>query len=190
MKVEEAINKRTSVRKFSNKKVKFDLVLEAIDAANQAPFAGNINNLKFIIIEKDENKNYISEFTQQYWINDSEWVVIVCSELKNLEALYQDYAEKYARQQAGAAIENLLLTLTANKLGACWIGSFSEHEIKSKFRIPESWSVEAIIPIGYPKLKAEKKKRKIDLENKIFWEQWNETNKKQKYPHKDPSTSE
>lgn len=190
MKTEEAINKRVSTRDFSNKSVKFDKILEAIDAANQAPFAGNINNLKFIIIESKENKNFVSEFCQQYWMNDAQWIIIVCSELKRLEQLYQDRGPIYGKQQAGAAIQNMLLSLTDQELGACWIGSFSEHEIKSKFKIPDSWEVEAIIPVGYPKNKKQKKARKIELEGKIFWEKWNEKNKPRKYPYEDSTTYE
>ena len=56
MKTEEAITNRISTREFSNKPVKTDIILEAIDAANHAPFAGNINNLKFIIIGSKDNK--------------------------------------------------------------------------------------------------------------------------------------
>lgn len=190
MKLEEAINKRISTRDFSNKSVKFDIVLEAIDAANQAPFAGNINNLKFIIIKEKENKNLVSEFCQQHWMNDSQWIVIVCSELQRLEQLYQDRGSAYGKQQAGAAIQNFLLSITAQGLGACWIGAFSEHEIKSKFRIPEGWNIEAIIPIGYPKNKKQKKTKKNELDEKIFWEKWGQKNKPLKYPYEDPTTHE
>lgn len=188
MKTHEAIHNRVSVRQYSNKKVKFGAILEAIDAANQAPFAGNINNLKFIIVESKENKSHLGEFSQQYWINDAQWIVIVCSEIKNLENLYYEKAQTYAKQQAGAAIQNLLLSLTDQGLGACWIGAFSEHEIKTKFRIPDNWEIEALIPIGYPKDKKIKKARKIELEGKIYWDVWGQNYKKIKYPHEDPAT--
>lgn len=188
MKLTEAINKRTSVRDFSNKPVKFEAILEAIDAADRAPFAGNLNNLKFVIVEKKESKNLIAEFAQQYWINDAQWVVVVCSELRKLEELYADRAQMYSRQQAGAAIENMLLMLTKQGIGACWVGAFSEHEIKNKLKIPDTWSIEALIPIGYQKAKEKKPARKAQLENKIFWDQWNQSKKPMKYPHKDPMT--
>ncbi len=190
MKTHEAIQKRSSIRDFSNKSVKFGQVLEAIDAANQAPFAGNINNLKFILVESKENKNYLAEFSQQYWMSDASWIIIACSESKKLEQLYQDRAEMYGRQQAGAAIQNFLLSITEQGLGACWVGAFSEKEIKSKFRIPESWAVEALIPIGHPKNKAKKQARKNELDGKIFWEKWDQKTKPQKYPHQDPSTKD
>lgn len=184
----ETIKKRRSIREFSNKPVKFDFILEAIDSANQAPFAGNINNLKFIIIESKENKQFLAEFSQQYWIGDASWIILVCSELKELKTLYQDRGLIYSRQQAGAAIQNFLLSITSQGLGACWVGAFSEEEIKSKFKIPQNWDIEAMIPVGNIKNKSKRQVRKIDLENKIFWEKWDEKGKPRKYPYPDPST--
>ena len=189
MKTEEAINSRRSIREFSNKPVKFGLIMEAIDSANQSPFAGNINNLKYLIVEKQENKKYIAEFSQQLWINESSWIIIVCSESEKLEQLYGEKGIIYGKQQAGAAIENMLIKITDIGLGACWVGAFSEKEIKSHFKIPNKWTVEAIIPIGYPKNKKNLEKRKATLESTIFWEKWDQKNKPIKYPYKDPSTN-
>ena len=59
MKLDDTIDKRRSIRKFSDKKVRWDLVLEAIDAALKAPYAGNINNLKFVIVESQKLKDRI-----------------------------------------------------------------------------------------------------------------------------------
>ncbi len=188
MKVQDAIESRQSIREFSNKIVKFGEVLEAIDAANHAPFAGNINNLKFIIVGENDNKKIIAEHAQQYWISDASWIVVVCSEIKKLENLYQDYAETYSKQQAGAAIENMLIRLTDLGLASCWIGSFAEQGIKTHFKIPNDWKIEALITIGHPKNKPKKPTRKVALETKIFWEKWNEKKKPQSYPNKDPST--
>ncbi len=188
MKTQEAIESRSSIREFSNKSVKFGEILEAIDAANHAPFAGNINNLKFLIIENQENKNVIAEFSQQFWIADAQWIVLVCSEIKKLEGLYQDRAQSYSKQQAGAAIENMLLRITDLGLASCWIGSFAEDGIKSRFKIPKGWEIEAILPIAYPKNKNNKPQRKTKLESKIFWEKWDAGKKPTKFPNKDPST--
>ena len=188
MKTQEAIFKRTSVREFSNKPVKIDAVLEAIDSANHAPFAGNINNLKFIIVESKENKNYIAEFSQQLWVSQASWIILVCSESKKLEEIYQERGITYSAQQTGAAIENILLSLTDQGIASCWVGAFAEHELKVKFKIPQNFEIQAIIPLGYAKSKNLKKKRKTSLESKIFWDKWDVKNKPKKYPFKDPST--
>jgi len=189
MKLTEAIAKRRSVRTFSNRPVNFGMVLEAIDAGNQAPLAGNINNLKYLIIENLENKKLIAEFSQQTWISDASWVVLVCTQPDKLESQYQDRGLVYNRQQVGAVIENMLLSLTDQGLGACWVGAFAESEIKSYFKIPEDWNLEAAIPIGYPKTKVKQSERKSNLDSRIYWEKWTQLKKPLKYPHQDPLTS-
>jgi len=188
MKAQDAIELRQSIREFSNKPVKFDKVLEAVDAANHAPFAGNINHLKFILVSEEEKKQILAENAQQYWIADASWIIIVCSEQQKLEQLYEERGKNYSKQQAGAAIENILLRLTELKVGSCWIGSFADNAIKAHFKIPDDWEIEALVAVGYPKNKMRKPTRKVALENKIFWEKWNEKKKPQAWPYKDGST--
>ncbi len=188
MKAQEAIETRQSIREFSNKPVKFDAVMEAVDAANHAPFAGNINNLKFILVSEEEKKQLLAENAQQYWIADASWIIIVCSEQQKLEELYDERGKNYSKQQAGAAIENILLRLTELGIGSCWIGAFADNAVKAHFKIPDKWEIEALITVGYPKNKMRKPTRKTALENKIFWEKWDEKKKPIKYPHHDPET--
>ncbi len=184
MDLTKAISARRSIREFSNKSVHWDKVLEAIDAANQAPFAGNINNLKFVIVSEKEMINKIAEHCQQDWIADAKHIAVVCSTLKEIELQYNDRGKIYSRQQAGAAIQNFLLKITEMKLAACWIGAFSDESIKSDLRIPEEYSIEAVIPIGHPKNKSPKKIRKASLESRIFWGRWKIDEKPMLY--KDP----
>jgi nitroreductase len=174
MKVQDAIESRCSIRKFSNKKVNWDKVLEAIDAANQAPFAGNINNLKFIIIENPKTIQKLTECCQQDWINDSSYVVVVCADTKKLIDLYDNLGKTYSKHQVGAAIQNFLLRITELGLASCWVGSFVDNQIKRELKIPENYDVEAILPIGYSSKKT-KKPKKERLEKTIFWEKWNQS---------------
>lgn len=187
MKVLEGIEKRRSIRKFKKKEVKWGLVLEAIDAALHAPLAGNINCLKFLVVTGQDTKNALAHHADQDWIADADTIVVVCSEDIQLERMYADRAPTYARQQAGAAIQNFLLRITELGLGACWVGAYLDSAIKRDLRIPENATVEAIIPIGHP---AEKPKahKKAALENVIMWEHWGQ--KKRPVHTHDPSTKE
>ena len=176
MDLDKTISQRRSIRSFSNKKVKWHKILEAIDAANQAPFAGNINNLKFIIVENKEAIEYLTQCCQQSWIRESSFVVVVCAETKKLEGIYDSHGKIYSKQQAGAAIQNFLLKITELGLASCWVGAFSEAQVKRKLQIPDNYDVEALLPIGYAskKVKPIKKER---LETTIYWETWKQSKK-------------
>ena len=170
----KVINKRKSIRSFKDKKVNFRDVLYAIDAANKAPIAGGFYTMRYIIIENPVSIQNIAKFAEQDWIATAPVVVIACSDERNLENLYGERGRIYCRQQAGAAIENLLLNLVNADLSACWIGAYDDELVKFTFEIPAELNVEAVIPIGYEKIeKAKKEKlRERPLENSIFWEKW------------------
>lgn len=171
MDLDKAIKSRRSVREFKIKKVPWDKVLEAIDAAIQAPAAANSLPLKFIIVESKEKIDKMAELSGQDWVSDSKIVIAVCSNDSPLESLYNERGKIYARQQAGAAIENFLLKITDLGLSSCWIGSYHEDLMKQLLKVPGHINIEAILPIGYAKGKS-KEIKKPSLENSINWEEW------------------
>lgn len=187
MDVLKTIETRRSIRKFKKKEVKWGLVLEAIDAALNAPLAGNSNALKFVIVTDQDTKNKLAEHADQFWIAEADTVVAVCSEEAQLERMYGERAATYARQQAGAAIQNFLLRITDLGLGACWIGAYLDSGVKRDLKIPDNVYLDALIAIGHP---AEKPKRirKTALENAITWEQWGQ--KRRPVLATDPTTKE
>ncbi len=185
MKLEEAISKRHSIRKFSSKNVKWSDILEAIDSAAKIPLAGNTFNLKFLIVSSQELKNEIAKHCQQLWISEAPYIIVVCSDESRLKMLYDSRGSIYSRQQAGASIQNLLLKLTEMKLASCWVGAYADELVKQILRIPENINIEAIIPVGYSSEKP-RTKNKVSLENIIFWEFWKQ--KKKPFPFKDPLT--
>ncbi|NCN99173.1 hypothetical protein COU62_00765 [Candidatus Pacearchaeota archaeon CG10_big_fil_rev_8_21_14_0_10_35_219] len=185
MNFDKVIDSRRSIRSFKTKKVKYSKVLEAIDAARKAPTAGNTPTLVYIIIENPQLKDKIAELSDQHWIADAGIIVLVCSDDHALESIYFDRGKTYARQQAGAAIQNFLLKITDLSLSSCWVGSFSDKLIKQIVGIPNHIQLEAILPVGYA---AEKPRfpKKGSLEKSLYWEKW--FIRKRPTPFKDPPT--
>ncbi|MEK6825370.1 MAG: nitroreductase family protein [Nanoarchaeota archaeon] len=174
MELDSIIEKRHSVRSFKDKKASWKLVLEAIDAANKGPFADGRNPLKFLIIEEEPTINKIAELAGQLWINESSILVLICTDDTNLENLHGKRGKKYSRQQSGAAINTLILKLTDLGLSSCWVGAFTDEQIKQYLKIPSHIELEAIIPIGYEKSKPSLRRRKKALDNSLFWEKWDQ----------------
>ena len=179
MEFDKVIQKRVSVREFKNKKVPWHKVLDAIDSALQGPFAGNTNNLRFIIVEDENTKKVMSKHSQQNWVEDAKFVIVVCSDPPKLERLYEERGEYYSRQQAGAAVNTIMLKLADLKIGSCWVGAYSDELLKQKLKIPGHIHIEAMIAVGYPKEKV-KKPDKYTLENTIRWNTWDNENKPRK----------
>ncbi len=167
----KVIGARRSIRKFKKKKASWKEAMLAIDAALQAPMAGNINVLKFIIIENEETIEKLAKLSDQSWISQAGIVIVVCTDNTHLEKIYGDRGKIYCRQQAGAAIQNLLLKLTDSGLAGCWVGAFTDELVEQALKIPEHMRIEAIIPIGYASERAPSK-RMHSLESSIYWEEY------------------
>ncbi|VVB82592.1 Coenzyme F420:L-glutamate ligase [uncultured archaeon] len=172
MELSKAIQNRKSVRKFSKKKPEWRNIIECIDSARYAPMAGNNYTLKFILLDNQEKINKISEACEQDFISLAQYVVVVCSNPSRTINLYKEKGNDFCRQQAGAAIENFLLSIEEYGLSTCWVGYFDEKKIKKELEIPEEVNIEAIFPIGYEGEKPRVKHAKIDLDRILYFNRY------------------
>ncbi len=150
MSFDTLLNKRTSIKEFSSKKPKEEQILDIIEAGNLAPSPGNLPILTYTIVEDPQLIKKIAEACQQGFIQQAQVVIIVCSNQAKINIMYDKRANTYTKQQAGAAIENMLLKITDLKLASTWVGAFSEVTIRNAIKIPDKINIEAILPIGYP----------------------------------------
>jgi len=178
MELNKAIHSRRSVKKFSSKKPDWRDIIEAIDSARYAPMAGGNCNLKFILVDDKEKIQKIADCCQQDFIKKVDFLVVMCSKSSRILNAYGEKGETYARQQAGAAIENFLLSIQDSGLATCWVGHFVENNVKTILAIPEDVNVEALFPIGYEFSKPKTRKEPIDLDNILYFNKYK--NKKMK----------
>lgn len=166
----QVLKKRHCVRDFLPKPVEKSKIKKLLQAATSAPSAGNIQDWRFIIIQKSNLKSQISEAALgQSFVEEAPVVIVVCSDLDEIEEVYgQRGRELYSIQDTAAAIENLLLAVTAEGLGACWVGAFDEQRIAEVLDLPDNWRPMAIIPIGHPAQKPEDHGRK-NLGKVVKW---------------------
>ncbi|MEK6888896.1 MAG: nitroreductase family protein [Nanoarchaeota archaeon] len=178
MELNHVLDKRHSVRHFTNKKVPWRDAIEIVDAATKTPIAGGRNHLRCIIIEESETINALAKLADQSWMAHASIIIVITSDDKSLEAMYGDRGRIYSRQQAGAAIQNALLKATDLGIGACWIGAYDDHKIRHLLKISKSSQIEALIPLGYENPSSHKPRtKKRELENFIRWENF-ETSKR------------
>lgn len=173
MELNEAITSRKSIKKFSSKKPNWRKIIEAIDSARYAPMAGNIFSLKFVIVSDKDKIEKLAEASQQEFVADVQYVVVVCSNPSKTLNAYEKRGENYLKQQAGAGIQNFLLKLEEFGLATCWIGHFVDEKVKKILGIPKEINVEAFFPIGYEKENGKTKpKRKIDLDRVLYFNEY------------------
>ena len=176
MEFDAVIKGRHSVRRFSTKKAKFEDIVEAVDAANSAPLAGNIATIRFILVTDSEKIEKIADACQQDFVEKAGNLVVVCSDTTQAIRSYRERGKIYSRQQAGAAIENFLLKITDLELASCWVGAFVDSMIRDVLHIPDNIDVEAVLPIGCEMPPKSRQRKKSNLDNILFFNKWKAKN--------------
>lgn len=171
MDVFECMKKRRSIRSFKNMSMKYEDLMKILNAAILAPSAGNIQPWEFIIVTRQDLKEELAEAALgQYWMSDASVIVVVCAREKDSASRY-GYRGKslYCIQDTAAAIENMLLAVTALGYGACWVGAFDEDRVREILKIPLGVRPVALVPIGIPNESPEPRWRK-ELHEVLYFE--------------------
>lgn len=169
MQLQKAIKKRRSIRHFKSKKPDWRDILDCLDATRYAPMAGGYFSLNFLIIDEKDKIEYIAQYSEQKWIKEAKYLVLFISDPSFIKTLYKEKTKLYLHQQAGAAAQNFMLSLTEKGLSTCWVGHFNEEKIKQKIELTGSKTIEMIFPIGYEKEKPKTRKIMAELFNRVNW---------------------
>lgn len=168
----KCIEKRRSVRNYLSKPVTKLQIEAMLNAARQAPSAGNIQPWKFIIIQDPEKIKELSEASlQQYWIQTAPLVIAVCCEHAKTEAQYGERGLKYAIMDCAIASENIMLTATDLGLATCYIAAFEDDMIRRALGIPDNVLPAGLITIGHADERT-KSPLKYTIENVSYIERW------------------
>ena len=151
MELSEVIENRRSTRKFDiNKDVTDTQIKQILNAAILAPSSGNTQCWHFVVVKDEMLKEKLSkEAGHQSFIAEAPIVIVVCADLNCSERFGERGVETYCLQDTAAAIQNMLLTITAIGLATCWVGSFDEAEASIILELKAGMRPVAILPIGY-----------------------------------------
>lgn len=172
MELDKAIKSVKQCKRFKSKKPNWRDILEAVDAMLYAPMAGNNFTPRLVLVDDPEKIEKISDCTQQPFVNQAHYVLVVCSDPFRLNNAYGKEGEKYNKYQIGAAIQNFLLKIEELKLSTCWVKLFHEDRIKQILSIPEKINIEALLPIGYEYEKRRTKEIKTDIDKVLFFNKY------------------
>lgn len=156
MKVLKLIKERRSVRKFKKKVVPLKTIKEILEAGCWAPSGLNNQPWRFMILEK-EKKDALAEYTKYgYIIKSANKIILVF--------LDKDTSYNYEKDlmAIGACIQNMLLYIHSEKLGACWLGEIlnQREQIQKELGVKRSFELEAVLAVGSPLSLSKQGKRK------------------------------
>ena len=151
----EAIEKRTSVRKFTRDDIPDETVESILYAGTQAPNAFNREPWEFILIKDGLVKDELASMRQKVppqkeALETATVVIVVC---------YNNELGNEALSSAYACVENMLLAATSFGIGSVPL-TFRGNKIKELLELPDDFEIASVIPFGYPAESPEKPVRK------------------------------
>ena len=157
MEVIEAIKTRRSIRKFKSEPLQEEHLKKILKAAQQAPSAGNKQPWQFIVVRDPDTKARLGKIARnQTWISKASVIIVALAMDKKSPQIY----EKWAERDVMIAVEHMVLSAWSLGYGTCWIGAFTEKDIKDLLGIPQEMTVINLLPIGVPDVNPEKRSRK------------------------------
>jgi nitroreductase len=165
MEIFELIKTRRSIRKFTDEPVSDDVISKIIEAGIWAPSGRNNQPWKFAVIKDKILKEKISKLTHYTKIIVSAHALI---------AVFLDASVSYDRTKdvmaVGACIQNMLLFIHANGLGAVWLGEILKNKDNVLELVGGSQELElmAVIALGHPSEKGGKGSRE-GLDKTVFF---------------------
>ena len=159
--LEELMSTQRAVRFFDGRPVDDEIVERVLRAATYAPSARNVQPWRFIVVRHAATKGRLGAIFDELGAQmgggppeRTPW-----QEVPVLIAVCSDYA--FGRSESGAAalgasiypaVQNLLLAAHALGLGAVLTTRWKarEREIRLLLGLPETMTVHAIIPVGWP----------------------------------------
>ncbi len=161
MDVFEAIARRASVRAYKPEPVSDEHLLKIIDAGRRAPSGYNRQPWYFIGVTDPAVLSRLAQIQECLGQAGAAVAVVV-----------ED--TKYWKEDAAAAIENMLLAATALGYGSLWIEGYvlaKEQLGKEILGVPEELHLIAILPIGTP-AKTPHQAVKRDMDSVLFWDRY------------------
>ena len=148
MNIYEIIEERRSVRDFRADEISEETLKKILGAARLAPSAHNAQEYKFVVVKDAKKKKALAKASSSQRFIATAPVIIVAVAL-NPEHAMSSGIPAYTIDLA-IALDHITLAAVQEDLGTCWIGAFSQEDIKDILNIPKQYKVVALLPLGMP----------------------------------------
>ncbi|NLT57870.1 MAG: nitroreductase [Clostridiales bacterium] len=163
---------RRSIRKFKQDPIAQEVLERAVNVARLAPCGGNMQSLKFCIVQSPELVKGI--FAHSKWgmhlpdgsgrpkegEEPTAWVLILNDKRIREQAFVMDI---------GAAAENIIIYALSEGIASCWLENLQRPEIAALLELPEHLQLHSAIALGYPGMEAKEVALPASGDTKYFW---------------------
>ena len=154
----ELVNRRYSVRKYSEAPVEIEKIEACAEAARNAPSACNSQPWRFVVANEPDLIRRLAPLTTttgvpiNSFVREAPVIVAVVTERPNLSSRLGAQVKRtpFHLIDVGIAAEHFCLCATELGLGTCMLGWFNKKAVKELLHIPSRKELPLLITVGYP----------------------------------------
>ena len=173
MDVFEAIEKRHSYRgDFQDRSVPREDLEKIVQAGIQAPSRYNGQSTTFVIVDDADLLSSLGEIVNNKVIRNSKAAIVVAMDPEATA----DKEFSFGVEDYSAAVENMLLAITAMGYASVWIDGVLRREnraaaIADLLEIPKGKVVRAVLPLGIP-VETRRQKEKKSFQERAWYNKY------------------
>ncbi|AGK96166.1 nitroreductase family protein [Clostridium pasteurianum] len=175
------IKNRRSIRKYTDKSVEEEKIIQLIDSARLAPSGMNAQPWHFVVVKSQSTREKLVEAAHnQKWMLSAP-VFILCiadiaARIDGTEVITVDENSPQVELKGvigdtSIAAEHIQLEANNLGLGTCWVGWYDQKDIRPILNIPSDKYVVGIVTVGYAAESPEPRPRK-KIEEILHNEKW------------------
>jgi nitroreductase len=148
MELMQAIKERRTVRRFKQIPLEKEKITKLIDAGRRASCGGNVQRLRYIVVQETELLKGI--FEQTAWggfVQPNRNPTFGVNSPMAFLVLTSPNGD--AATDAGAAIENIQLAAWEEGIGCCWIGAYKKDPVDELLRLNGDIKSVFLVALGY-----------------------------------------
>lgn len=167
--VVEAILKRRSIRKFTDKEIPQNVLDMILKCGYHAPNGRNMQSWQFTVLTREEDILRLKETAKEtarknkvffYGFKNPKVIILVSNDTDNEDGC----------QDASCAVENIMLAAQSYGIGSVWLNPLmtlrNTEPVKSvldEFGVPQGHTVWSAVALGYPAEEGAKPQKKPDV---------------------------
>jgi nitroreductase len=145
----DVVRERHSVRSFLADPVPRESLQRILEAANQAPSAGDLQAYEVYQVDDPTVREALAVAAyDQGFIEEAPVALVFVASPFRARRYGERGANLYAVQDATIAAAYVQLAAVALGLSTCWVGAFDEAKVASALHLPAGQKPVAILPLG------------------------------------------
>ncbi len=151
MDFESVVKRRRMCREYADRDVPQEKLDRILDLACRYPSAGHMEPQEFIVVRDWRIKEALARAAlDQRFVAQAPLVIVVVSDVRRSARRYGERGVHFFSIIDGAFVAMLVLLAVVNEgLGACFVGSFYDDEVRQVLGLPRDVRPIGIIPVGY-----------------------------------------